>query len=240
MKLSVTFVPVRKIKPSASRWNFSDDEIDKAARFIAEAKGMVQPIVLQREEGFESYTVIEGDFEYYAAAKASEWEPQTCDVIPAFVVESPDDAEIIQQQIQLFRTQRSTLKPTFNSINHDQQIASRLNEIETQQVNLELRQAILEQQEIQEIKKQLDDLKQQICPRTICPRTNLLNLFNVSTHAELLHQMKRAGLIGKNAEKIVETIEYERQYRLFESLRDVVTRVKGLTYEKMVDLVEGE
>lgn len=235
MKLSVTFVPVRKIKPSASRWNFSDDEIDKAARFIAEAKGMVQPIVLQREEGFESYTVIEGDFEYYAAAKASEWEPQTCDVIPAFVVESPDDAGVIQQQIQLFRTQRSTLKPTLNSINNDQEIASRLNEIETRQVNLELRQAILEQQEIQEIKKQLDDLKQKICPRT-----NLLDLFNVSTHAELLHQMKRVGLIGKNAEKIVETIEYERQYRLFESLRDVVTRVKGLTYEKMVDLVEGE
>jgi hypothetical protein len=46
MKLSVTLVPVRKIKPSASRWNFVDDEIEQAAHLIAEAEGMVQPIVL--------------------------------------------------------------------------------------------------------------------------------------------------------------------------------------------------
>jgi predicted nucleic acid-binding OB-fold protein len=231
MKLSVTFVPVRKIKPSASRWNFSDEEIAQAAHLIAEAAGMIQPIVLQREKGLESYTVLEGDFEYYAAAKASELEPQTCEAVPAFVVENTDDADSVRQQIQLFRHQRSTV----NGIHHESDLALRLSEIETRQAHLEARQATLEQQEIQALKQQLDDLRKQICPQT-----NLLDLFNVADHAELLHRVKQAGLVGKNAEKIVETIEYERQYHPFESLRDVVTRVKGLTYEKMIDLVEYE
>jgi hypothetical protein len=236
MKLSVTFVPVRKIKPSASRWNFSDDEIDKAAHLIAQAEGMIQPIVLQREGEFESYIVIEGDFEYYAAAKASELEPRTCEAVPAFVVETADDVDAVRQQVHLFQNQRSAFNGgRFTELKNEHDLELRLNDLETRQANLEARQVHLENQDIQGLKQQIEELRNQICPRT-----NLLDLFNIADHAELLHRVKRAGLIGKNAEKIVETIEYERQYRLFESLRDVVTRVKGLTYEKMVDLVEDE
>lgn len=58
-------------------------------------------------------------------------------------------------------------------------------------------------------------------------------------HPELLQRLKRIGLTGKNVEKIIETIEHKRRYKPFESLKDVVMRVKGLTYEKMVDLVEN-
>jgi predicted nucleic acid-binding OB-fold protein len=107
--------------------------------------------------------------------------------------------------------------------------------LERRQTNLEARQILLESHEIKILKQQVEELKNQLCPRS-----NLLDLFNSADHAELLHQMKRAGLTGKNAEKIVETIDDERKYRLFDSLRDVVVRIKGLTYEKMVDLVENE
>jgi predicted nucleic acid-binding OB-fold protein len=235
MKLSVTFVPVRKIRPSASRWNFTDEQIDQAAQLIAQAEGMVQPIVLLRKGEFESYVVIEGDFEYYAAVKASELEPQSCEAVPAFVIENADEADAVRQQIHLFRDHRSPLNRTPNESAIEADLPSRLSELETRQAHLEARQLTLEQQHLQDLKQQVDDLRKQICPRS-----NLLDLFNAANHTELLHHVKRAGLAGKNAEKIVETIEYERQYRLFESLRDVVTRVKGLTYEKIVDLFENE
>ncbi|WP_416666304.1 ParB N-terminal domain-containing protein [Egbenema bharatensis] len=235
MKLSVTFVPVRKIKPGASRWNFADEQIDEAAQLIAQAEGIVQPIVLLREGEFESYVVIEGDFEYYAAVKASELEPRSCEAVPAFVIENANEADAVRQQIHLFRDHRSPTNGNQYEPEIESDTTARLSELEARQVHLEARQLTLEQQHLQELKQQVDDLKKQICPRT-----NLLDLFNIADHAELLHRVKRAGIAGKNAEKIVETIEYERQYRLFESLRDVVTRVKGLTYEKIVDLFESE
>ncbi|WAL60217.1 helix-hairpin-helix domain-containing protein [Thermocoleostomius sinensis] len=58
-------------------------------------------------------------------------------------------------------------------------------------------------------------------------------------HPELLQRLKCIGLTGRNVKKIIETIEHKQRYKPFESLKDVVMRVKGLTYEKIVDLVEN-
>lgn len=230
MKLSMSFVPVRKIKPSVSRWNFSDDDINQAARLIVDVEGtIINPIVLRREEGLESYEIIDGNFEYYAAARASEIEPHRCEEIAAFITEHPDEEAVMRQQIQLFRNGNSYALDDRTTSD----VPDRLHDLELRQAALEVKQLALESEAIGEIKHQLDELKNQIHKRT-----NLLDEFNQADHAELLHRVKAAGLIGKNAEKIVEMIEYERQYKPFESLKDVVTRVKGLTYEKMVDLVE--
>lgn len=245
MKLSISFVPIRKIKPSASRWNFSDDAINQAARLIVDGEGVIiNPIVLRREDGLESYEVIDGNFEYYAAARASEIEPQRCETTAAFIAEHPEDEAMIRQQIHLFRNgkEHSTQPRSTHDVNTfdvntfdvNADVNNRLHDLESRQATLEARQLSLEAHNIQEIKRQLDELKTRI-PR----RTNLLDEFNQADHTELLHRVKAAGLVGKNAEKIVEMIEYERQYKTFESLKDIVTRVKGLTYEKMVDLVEN-
>jgi hypothetical protein len=68
----------------------------------------------------------------------------------------------------------------------------------------------------------------------------LLQVFNRSSAEQLLLRVKRIGLTGRNAEKVVEAIEQERRQQPFHSLKEVVNRIKGLSYEKMIDLVEAE
>ena len=236
MTLEMTFIPVRKIKPSVSRWNFSDEVVEQAARLVAKVEGLINPILLRREADSESYEVLDGNFEYYVAAKACELKPRSCETIAAFIIE-PEDEGIIQEQIELFRKRAigsqtddaALLLP--DSLTDPEQ---RLRYLEARQSQLEARQAQLETQTIKPLEQQVQTLSDQLHHKA-----KLLEELNELDHAELLSRLKRVGLTGKNAEKIIETIEYERHYNRFESLKDVVMRVKGLTYEKMVDLIEN-
>lgn len=197
MKLATTFVPLNKVKPTASRWHFSDSELDAAAQLILEVEGMINPIVIRRESGSDSYAVLEGNFEYYATARAHQMDTRRCESIEAFVVE-PRDEPTIRKQIAFFRSQMGSAKLLSSRLSHT---ASR---------------------------------------RVSTPPNQWLEVFNHAMSDQLLAQVKRIGLAGKNAEKVVEAIEQERQRHPFLSLKDVVTRVKGLSYEKMIDLVEAE
>ncbi|MCK5524178.1 MAG: hypothetical protein KAI83_13690 [Thiomargarita sp.] len=53
----------------------------------------------------ESYRVIEGDFEYYAALQAMEIEPRQRNRINAYIVESEEELPFYQKQIEVFRKQ---------------------------------------------------------------------------------------------------------------------------------------
>lgn len=231
MKLSITFVPVRKIKPSVSRWNFSEDAVEQAAHLVAKVEGVINPLVLRREDNSAAYEVLDGNFEYYVAVRASELSPQACETIAAFIVE-PDDEALIREQIELFRNLRKLSEA--NHLPSSTTLDSRLRQLEFRQADLESRQLSFEMQEIKPLKNQMQALEAQIRNKT-----NLLDVFNRFDRSTLLRQIKQIGLLGKTAEKIVELIEYERQQQEFASLKDVVIRVKGLTYEKMVDLIEG-
>lgn len=231
MKLSIAFVPVRKIKPSVSRWNFSEESVEQAAHLVAKVEGVINPLVLRREDNSAAYEVLDGNFEYYVAVRASELAPQACETIAAFIVE-PDDEALIREQIELFRNLRK-----LNEADHlpsTTTLDSRLRQLEFRQADLESRQLSFEMQEIKPLKKQVQELGEKIRSQT-----NLLEGFNRLDRSRLLRQIKQIGVLGKTAEKIVELIEDERQQQEFTSLKDVVIRVKGLTYEKMVDLIEG-
>lgn len=235
MKLSTSFVAIRKIKPSASRWNFSDDEINKVAHLMVEVEGMINPLILRPQEGTESYEVLDGNFEYYAAARASEMAPNGFEMIAAFII-NPEDEKNIQEQIKMLRNWNAKAyhaNPQTDPASSASDVNDRLRHLESRQATLESRQTILETQEIRQLEQQLTELNAQIHKKI-----DLLTAFNELDRSKLLSLMRRVGLAGKTAEKIVETIEQERQYKQFVSLRDVVTRVKGLTYEKMVDLLE--
>ncbi|NJO44012.1 MAG: DUF655 domain-containing protein [Cyanobacteria bacterium CRU_2_1] len=232
MKFSMSFVAIRKIKPSVSRWNFSDHELDRAARLLMDVDGVINPLVLRREGGLESYEVIDGNFEYYAAARANEIDPRW-ETIGVFIIE-PEQEKAIQEQIKLLRPKLVYAPRTKQEEwNHPTDLESRVTLLESRQTTLETQQMQLELQTIRDIKTHLEELHAQLNRRN-----NLLDLFNDAEIAELLDRMKRVGLTGKNAEKVIETIEHERQERRFGSLKDVVTRVKGLTYERIVELIE--
>lgn len=99
--LLISFVPVDKITSKISRSNFSEDKLNRAAELILRAKGSIKPLVLQ-EKTYESYEIVDGDFEYYAAVRAKEMNPQQSEMIGAFILDSNNE-EVIQEQVVVFR-----------------------------------------------------------------------------------------------------------------------------------------
>lgn len=210
MKLATSFVTLSKIRPTASRWNFSATDLEAAARLILEADGLINPIVICREDDLDSYVVLHGNFEYYAVATAHQMDHRCGDAIAAFIIE-PGDRAIIQQQIELFRGSRVSTPIAEATGDHPDAYPLA----------------------IQDLKQQIEALKAQLYSTHA-----LLDWFNHAESDHLLHRLKRIGMTSRNVEKIVELIEQERQQKPFRFLKEVVLRVKGLTYEKMIDLVE--
>ena len=62
-------VDVKDISSSVPRSHFSEATIDQLAELILACGGLVKPLVLKRT-GLESFEILEGHLEYYAAAKA--------------------------------------------------------------------------------------------------------------------------------------------------------------------------
>lgn len=105
MKLSTSLVAVKKITSKVDRPQFLDTDLNQAAKLILEAEGVINPIILHRTS-LESYEVVDGDFEYYAAVRAREIDPRKGEMIAAFIVE-PENEEVIKEQIKIIRKQGS-------------------------------------------------------------------------------------------------------------------------------------
>ena len=100
VKISPSIVMVEDISSSLSRTTFSEADLEKAAQLILKMEGIITPIVLQKV-GIDSYTVIEGDFEYYAALRAEEIDPMKGETINAYVIKSKKELPFYQQQIEV-------------------------------------------------------------------------------------------------------------------------------------------
>ena len=80
MKLSTSLVGVKKINSKVPRSEFSEDELNLTAELILKAEGIINPPVIRRTS-LESYEVVNGHFEYYAAVKAREINPRKGEMI---------------------------------------------------------------------------------------------------------------------------------------------------------------
>ncbi|MFB8793007.1 MAG: chromosome partitioning protein ParB [Microcoleus sp.] len=100
-KLSPSLVAVKKITSKVPRDNFADRDLEKVAQLILELGGLINPIVLRRN-GMDAYEIVDGDFEYYAAAKAREINPKKGETIGAFILE-PENEELLLEQVQALR-----------------------------------------------------------------------------------------------------------------------------------------
>jgi predicted nucleic acid-binding OB-fold protein len=241
MKLSTSLVAVKKITCNAPRSLFADDELEEAAKLILESEGVINPIVVRRT-GLKSYEVVDGDFEYYAAARAREIDPKKGEMIGVFIVEEENE-ELLTQQVKLFRKQKSTstTKADTNSgISSDtldkfltnfelrfNKIAHQLLEEATAKVKLEY--------EVKELKSQRT---QQAEP---------LEVFNNCDASQIVQKLISAGFEAAKAAKIAEAIIKERKKKKFESLNDVVNTaklkrgkgfIKAITSEKMLDIID--
>ncbi|MEZ2237892.1 chromosome partitioning protein ParB [Microcoleus sp.] len=100
-KLSPSLVAVKKITSKVPRDNFADRDLEKVAQLILELGGLINPIILRRN-GMDAYEIVDGDFEYYAAAKAREINPMKGETIGAFILE-PENEELLLEQVQALR-----------------------------------------------------------------------------------------------------------------------------------------
>lgn len=121
MKLSTSLVAVKKINSTLPSSNFSEDDLNRVAELILKAEGIINPLILRRTSQ-ESYEVLDGHFEYYAAAKAREKDPLKGEMIGAFIIE-PENQEVFKEQVKALR-ERET--PSYET----KQIQSLLQQLE--------------------------------------------------------------------------------------------------------------
>ncbi|MEG3863344.1 ParB N-terminal domain-containing protein [Microcoleus sp. herbarium12] len=100
-KLSPSLVAVKRISSAVPRSNFAEPDLDKLARLILDAGGLINPIIVRRI-GMDAYEIVDGNFEYYAAAKAKEIQPLKGETIGAFILE-PENEELLLEQLAILR-----------------------------------------------------------------------------------------------------------------------------------------
>lgn len=100
-KLSPSLVAVKKITSAVPRSNFTEADLDKLARLILDSGGLINPIIVRRN-GMDAYEIVDGNFEYYAAARAKEIEPLKGETIGAFILEEENE-ELLLKQLEILR-----------------------------------------------------------------------------------------------------------------------------------------
>ena len=243
--MNFSLVDVKSITSNEPRSNFSEADLENLADIIIETGGIIRPLIVKMT-GVESYTVVDGHFEYYAAVRAREKNPRQGEMVNAFVI-APKNEDKILKQIATFRGLDSDDKPEVQTpvkTNHSESSSKNndFNLLEKQIDNFrsELAQ---EKQERQKLYETLKLIESQI-PKQITP----LESFNSLSLLELTFRLRTAGFTDKKAVQVAESVEKERNNKKFESLKDVLARIKiasgkkqikGISGDKMVDIVDS-
>lgn len=238
-------VDVKNINSEVPRSTYTEEVIDNLANLIVESEGIIRPLIL-KNTGLESYTVIDGHFEYHAAVRAREKNPRKCEMVNAFVI-SPNNEDTIFKQVAAFKKLNShnNIENQTTAVISTSEVSERKQEFNllVKQINelkSELQQERQERQKLYEIIKSLEIQT----PKQITP----LEAFNSLNLLELNFRLRTAGFTDKKAIQVSESVEKARKKKEFESLKDVITRVtinsgkkqvKGISSEKMVDIVDS-
>lgn len=116
MRLPTNLVAVKKITSSVARSSFSVEKLEKFAHLILGVEGTINPILLRRTS-LESYEVVDGHFEYYAALRAREISPLKGEMIQAIILE-PENEKVLLEQVEILRKGVNS-KPSLEENNHD-------------------------------------------------------------------------------------------------------------------------
>ncbi|WP_071190110.1 hypothetical protein [Trichormus sp. NMC-1] len=230
--INFSLVDVKSVTSNVLRSNFNESDLENLADSIIETGGIIKPLVVKLTAP-ESYTVVNGDFEYYAAVRAREKNPRKCEMVNAFII-SPKIEDLVKKQVTTIEvpvsaTQPSIIKPEVTNLD-----SSRL-------TNLELRF----EKQLNELKSELTQERQRIddkfkqFERLIPQEINPLSLLNTLEKDELSIRLQRSRIPG--AEKIAKAIVDARDKKskqVFEDYRDVVKSVKGLGEKTLLTIID--
>ncbi|MEH2162301.1 MAG: chromosome partitioning protein ParB [Nostoc sp.] len=232
--INFSLVDVKSITSNEPRSNFSEADLGNLADIIVETGGIIRPLVV-KVTGVESYTVVDGHFEYYAAVMAREKNPRQAEMVNAFII-SPKLEDLVVKQV-------ASLKGIDSSI---EQLRSQpeTTKLEPRLANLELRlekqfnefksEFIQERQRVENQFKQLENLIPQKGEQN-----NPLSLLNSLDKDELSIKLQRSRIPG--AEKLAKAIEdarHKKPKQKFEHYRDVVKSVKNLGDKTILTIID--
>jgi len=252
-KLFPLLVTVKDISSDVPRSSFSEEQLERAARLILDAGGAITPPVVRKID-FNSFEVVSGHFEYYAAVKAREIDPRKGEMLGVFSIDpTREDAvseEVLTEQIEVFKKSDLPQKPdrvspvSMASPALEQQIKdleSRFEEsIKQQFKNLESR---FEEQKkkmqadyegsVGKLQRQVSDLEDRI------PKPHpLIEALNHSSKDELMHKLSLISSVKKNVLDALSKELDEREKRPFVSFRDLINRVKGLGETITINMID--
>lgn len=203
--------------------------MQKLARLILESGGLINPIIVRRN-GMDAYEIVDGDFEYYAAARAREIEPLKGETIGAFILE-PENEEILLEQLKILRQTAIIESQSASEVpQHSSSFEQRLTNIETRlenRINELKAEYTLEKQALTERVKEVESRIPKPVP--------LLEALNTQVQSKLEINLKNAGI---TSQVIRENIRKQRDFEPFTSFENVVQRIKGLGDKTMIKLID--
>ncbi|WP_353931481.1 chromosome partitioning protein ParB [Okeanomitos corallinicola TIOX110] len=234
-------VDVKDIVSDFPRSNFDEVELQKIAELIIESGGLIKPLVL-KQSGAESYTVIEGHLEYYAAVTAKEKNPRQCETVNAFVISSKIEDLVLKQVAAITGINDINQPPIIahDKINVD---SSRLNNLELrlEKFMTELKLEITkERQKVDDqFKELISKIRENPDKKEVSQHKDPLKLLNTLTQQELYSKLKnyRVHRYEALAKAIVEA-RNKKQNQEFEDYRDVLSSVKGLGDKGMITIID--
>ncbi len=225
-------VDVKDITSTVPHSEFNVRKLEQLARSILAAGGLLSPLLL-KQTGAESYEVLTGDLEYYAAVRAKEISPRTAEMVNAFIVPDELAKTAVDQFNVLHRSSADRALESARSKPSDaggRQLANLGDRME--ELMRDFKQ--MRQHDMRTIEENIKSLQEQL-PTKVEP----LEFFNHASIPDLAHKMTINRIKGKTAEKIIKSIEKARKEAPFTSFKDVINRVDSLADRRMLTILDS-
>ncbi len=245
-------VEIEGVTSSVPRSNFEEADLDILADSILESGGILKPLVLKKI-GFEKYEVIDGHFEYYAAVRAREKNPNRGEIVNAFIIPAEKEDAVLNQVafIQKVDTPDNQFKPPNREteigklLDQNKQIYAKINQIianppaNTETVDSEQRFKSIENK----LEHILSVLEKLIPP----PPPSKLNLLT-ATDEQVMNALSKVGANTNQIKAALKAIEYwqnsgkiltwENLHKSTKSGENKITNFANATYQKLKNVAE--
>lgn len=248
-----SIVEIEGVISTVPRSNFDEADLDILADSILESGGILKPLILKKI-GFEKYEVIDGHFEYYAAVRAREKNPNRGEIVNAFIIPAEkEDAALNQVSfLQRVETTEKIVKPIVDEkteigklLDQNKQIYAMLNQLisnpptNTQKVDADDRLKSLENKI-----EHLASVVEKLIPPPPPPKLNLLT----ATNEEIMIGLSQVGTSANYIKSALQAIEYWRQTgnltweNLYKSTKSggghKIKNFANATYQKLKEIAE--
>jgi hypothetical protein len=223
-QLVFSFVDIVSIQSTISRANFSAALIEDLAQSFLAIGGTVKPIIVKMI-GFESYQVVFGDLEFYAALRAREIN-DNFELVRVLIIPSGKEESIINQMNLLESATQTPARNVLNEESFDDCNVDILTILKNQDDNIrtQLETFNLLIKDLVSSSQRLHQRIDVMAQEAYWENLSFLERFNTLSEADLYLCLR--NILGeKKARRVLVELLKEREKKVFESLEDVFTRV---------------